>query len=282
MDYDGAGEGCGHSTLPVRVLVLTSKDTEAVATPCVVESLAALNSGGRTTASTIDVHKLTTLDVATCDVLLISGGEPGKIRGLIGGPGSAAIKAFCMSGGGYVGVCAGAVLATRKRPTLELLLDVRCFNDNVWWASGISGEVKLKRPPHGASVVEDEAAKSLAIEFVPDAGEVWSHSYFNGPLLDVDKSRRRRPKKLTCKERDRPRQGTYVLAVFDGDLSQQLSSCGQFASEMDGKAALVVGQYGAGRVVISSTHPECGATSAKTAKGNLLEAMCLYAAGRMF
>lgn len=267
---------------PVQVRVLTSKDEEAVALVCVETSLKALATSGRVQARALDVTDLCDEGVlADADVLLITGGEPRRLRGLIGGGGATAIRTFVREGGGYVGVCAGAVLATRKAPTLELLPTVRCVDDNVWWASGLCGRVSLRQPESAGHSPEVDVLSAC----FGDVGV-----YESGPLLAFDQPKQRR-KKPSRRERESMADGsdgeddeavlaTEPLALFDSDVrpwrpdrsASRLPSRG----DMSGTVAALSSRHGSGRVVLSSIHPEL---SGRKSDKLLLENMCLFAAG---
>lgn len=257
---------------PCRVCLLTS-DSETVATGCVSETLTLLRRSSRVQASTVDAGALTEQALARFDVLLVTGGEPRRLRDRIAGRGANAIRAFVAGGGGYVGVCAGAVLATRKAPTLDLLPAVRCINDNVWWASGITGSAVLKRPLHAPP---DPADALLSTAFVADADGA-EHAYHNGPLLGIAKGKTgKKGKKGKRGGEEDARAAAVPLALFSGDIEPWAPDCDATMppprDQMDGAVAAVSGSYRRGRIVITSIHPEFLSDD-----GALLEAMCLRA-----
>ena len=170
-------------------------------------------------------------------------------------------------------MCAGAVLATQKAPTLDLLPEVRCVNDNVWWASGTEGTVVLRGPPHAVPAPADA---SIAAAFV--AGDA-THAYHNGPLLRIAKGKKAR-RKPTRREQEAAgaaptARAPTALALFAADVEPWAPDLGETApvrGQMNGTAAAVSGWHGLGRVLITSVHPEF------LPDGALLEAMCLHAA----
>ena len=159
-----------------NVCILTS-DSETISEICVSKTIRHLKNT-EICAITIDINYLTEDIISKFDVLLITGGEPRRIRNSIGGKCANIIRKFISNGGGYIGICAGAVLATRKSPTLDLLPMVKCINDNIWWASGIEGTVLLKRVKNKFLSYQD---KKLITTFVPEIKGT-PHFYFNGPL----------------------------------------------------------------------------------------------------
>lgn len=240
--------------------ILTS-DSDTVSPVCVEETLRHLR-GTSIRATTIDASSLSEDVLANFDVIFITGGEPRRIRKCIGGKGASAIRKFIADGGGYVGVCAGAVLATQKAPTLDLLPFVRCIDDNIWWASGIEGDVILKRPPKSHCSPID---KNLSLAFVPNKkGTI--HAYHNGPLLRIKNVKNKSNKRSN---------DTKPIALFYGDVNpwnpdKSVTKQPQ-RGQMDGTIATVSGTYKNGRVVITSIHPEF------LDDNTLLETMCLYA-----
>lgn len=60
--------------------------------------------------------------LTNCDVVIFAGGSAGKQAESIGAAGLAAVRAFVENGGGYVGICAGACLATCGSPKTRLNL----------------------------------------------------------------------------------------------------------------------------------------------------------------
>lgn len=256
--------------IPCRLCLLTS-DADTVAASCVSATLALLR-GTRVHATTLDADSVDGERLARFDAVLITGGEPRRLRDRLGGRGASAIRAFVAAGGGYIGVCAGAVLATQKAPTLDLLPAVRCVNDNVWWTSGIEGTVVLRGT---RSAVPDPADASIAAAFV--AGDA-THAYHNGPLLRIAKGKTPRRKPTRREQSEQEEMGAAraptALALFAADVEPWAPDPGETApkrGQMNGTAAVVSGWHGLGRVLITSVHPEF------LPDGALLEAMCLHA-----
>ena len=233
----------------MRSCLITS-DADTVSASCVSATLALL-SRSQVRVGTLDAANVNDTQLACFDAVLITGGEPRRLRDRLGGQGASAIRAFIANGGGYIGVCAGAVLATRKAPTLDLMPTVRCINDNVWWASGLTGTVTLRRPSHAFS---DPADASLSAAFV----EGDAHAYQNGPLLRI---------------KDRGTTAPMALALFSSEVEPwepDIDKTPPPRGQMEGAVAVVSGRHGLGRVLITSIHPEFLSDSA------LLEAMCFH------
>ena len=195
------------------------------------------------------------------NVLLITGGEPRRIRNSIGGKCANIIRKFISNGGGYIGICAGAVLATRKSPTLDLLPMVKCINDNIWWASGIEGTVLLKRVKNKFLSYQD---KKLLTTFVPEIKGT-PHFYFNGPLLGI-------------KQKKKQNVNIIPLSLFSGYVNpwKPLNNISKqpLREEMNNCIASLAGHYNKGKIIITSIHPEF------LESNELLKTMCLYVSKR--
>jgi glutamine amidotransferase-like uncharacterized protein len=229
----------------IKVVILSGDDTEAFSSLCVDTSLTVLNKSTFISAVKLDILNIGKLSNMLADIFIITGGEPYKIRGLLGGVGSKAIRQFVSNGGKYIGVCAGVVLATANRPTLDLLQGVQCVNDNIWRDSGLSGRVQL-RSSAPMSMMKQVLTKEKMC-------------YLNGPLLKI-KKRYLDAIQILCQFQD------YVVP-WDPDVTKQEPK----KSDMIDSVAVLVGKYKDGIVLISSIHPEFTDT--------VLVDICLYIHG---
>jgi glutamine amidotransferase-like uncharacterized protein len=126
-------------------------------------------------------------------------------------------------GGGFVGICAGAYLAsTQYRWSLGILN--AAVVDDEHWERGI-GNVQLRLPPAGRAALE------LDQELVPI-------HYNNGPLLAPGNK-----EQLAKYE---------LLAAYETEIAENGAPTGV----MKGKAAIARGALGKGRVICFSPHPE--------------------------
>ena len=91
-----------------NVCILTS-DSEIISEICVSKTIRHLKNT-EICAITIYINYLTEDIISKFDVLLIKGGEPRRIRNSIGGKCANIIRKFISNGGGYIRICAGAVL----------------------------------------------------------------------------------------------------------------------------------------------------------------------------
>jgi putative intracellular protease/amidase len=157
------------------------------------------------------------------DVIIHPGGSGSGQAKALGEEGRERVRQFVREGGGYIGVCAGAYLASAEYPWGLKLLDARVVDDE-HWARGV-GKVKLSVPKQGQAAL--------------NAGEeVTAIHYENGPLLGP------------AKRGDIP--DFESLATFKTEIRENDAPEGV----MKGTTAIARGEFGAGRVVCFSPHPE--------------------------
>ena len=83
------------------------------------------------------------------DVVIHPGGSGSKQAAALGEDGRKQVRQFVKRGGGFIGICAGAYLASAHYPWSLDLLNARVV-DREHWARG-GGEVQLRLPPAGQS-----------------------------------------------------------------------------------------------------------------------------------
>lgn len=157
------------------------------------------------------------------DVLIMPGGSARKEGEALGEEGRAEVKAFVEKGGGYVGFCAGAYLATVRASHYLKVLDAYVV-DTEHWNRG-TGTVKVKLTEEGKKIF---GAKD-------DGVEVY---YANGPLLAA--------------------AGDEALPDFTplGHFETEIVKNGASPGVMKGAVAIASGSFGKGRVFCFSPHPE--------------------------
>ncbi len=161
--------------------------------------------------------------LADYDVLIMPGGSGSSQAKHLGESGREAIKSFVDGGGGYVGICAGAYLASSQYEWSLGLINARVW-DRVHWARG-TGVVGLEVSSAGARVLETP----------PGPLNVY---YGQGPML------------VPHDDPDLP--GYEVLATYAGEVAKK----GAPKNAMVGLHAIVRSVYGEGRVICFSPHPE--------------------------
>ena len=200
------GDGVGPSAIPLIAAIEKAKEH-----PFQIS---------RITAAEIQSGKL-----AEVDVLVHPGGSGGGQGKALGEKGRKAVRDVVRQGGGYLGVCGGAYLATNDYEWSLNLIDAKVV-DKRHWARG-NGDVQLQLSKEGAV-------------FFSQTEPVISIHYAQGPLLA-------RP------EWDNPDVPNYEsLAIFKTEIALKGAPQGIMART----SAAVRAQYGKGRVFCFSPHPE--------------------------
>jgi hypothetical protein len=157
------------------------------------------------------------------DVVIFCGGSGSGQAKSLGEAGAARARAFVERGGGYVSSCAGAYLATSGYPWSLKLIDADTV-DSKHWARG-SGQVDIELTDEGRGILGDYTG-------------LQSVRYANGPLLG--------------KAKDSGGLAPYtVLAFFRSDMAKNVPG-----GVMPNTPAMIAGNFGQGRVICFSPHPE--------------------------
>lgn len=172
----------------------------------------------RITAEDIQAGKL-----AGFAVLIQPGGSGSKQAGELGEAGREAIRKFVKDGGGFIGICASAYLASADYTWSLNLLDAKVL-DRQHWARG-TGEVQIRMRP--------QARELLGI-----TEELVTIHYGQGPLL------------APAGKDDIP--DYELLATYETEIAKN----GAPEGVMKGTTAIARGSFGAGRVFCYSCHPE--------------------------
>jgi len=157
------------------------------------------------------------------DLLIHPGGSASKQGETLGEKGRDTVKKFVEGGGGFIGICAGAYLASTQYKWSLGVLDAQVI-DGAHWARG-EGDVKLRLSSAGQ--------KALQLE-----KETCRIHFENGPLLG--------PGKKDDIDDYEP------LAIFESEMRKNDAPPGI----MKGTTAIARGKFGKGRVVCFSPHPE--------------------------
>ncbi len=163
--------------------------------------------------------------LADVDVLIHPGGSGSKQGQALGEQGRIAVREYVAAGGGFLGVCGGAYLATNDYPWSLNLIDARVV-DRRHWARGM-GTVTLRLSPQGSEFFQHDD-RDLEIY------------YAQGPLL-------------ARREWDDPDVPDYEsLAIYSTEIAKNGAPSGVMA----GTSAAVRCEFGTGRVFCFSPHPE--------------------------
>lgn len=159
--------------------------------------------------------------------VLLPGGSGSKQGTTLEEAGREEIRKFVKGGGGYVGVCAGAYLATNDYDWSLHILNAKVV-DRKHWARGIADlELSLSTP-----------GKELLLSAAGQTPDRLTLHYHQGPLLAPGE------KEGLPKYRE--------LARFETEVAKN----GAPAGVMIGTTAIAAADFGAGRVLCFSPHPE--------------------------
>jgi glutamine amidotransferase-like uncharacterized protein len=178
----------------------------------------------------LKVSRVTTADILAgkldgFDVLIHPGGSGSKQGNDLGEDGRQQVRQFVNQGGGFLGVCAGAYLATNDYTWSLNLIDAKVV-DRKHWARG-TGTVQLELSATGQDLFK---VKSSELNIF----------YGQGPLLGR-------------REWDDPKIPDYEsLAIYSSEIAKNGAPNGI----MKGTSAAVRCDYGKGRVFCFSAHPE--------------------------
>ena len=158
---------------------------------------------------------------------MVSGGES-YIQGVaLGEDGREQIRQFVHGGGSYLGICAGSYLAADSFTWSLHIMNSR-VKDYDHWARG-HGPVAI------APTAEGKARLGANTDNIPII-------YWQGPLLEPEKD---------------PKLPAYVeWATYSSDISDVVPTNKAPHGMMPGATAVAASDYGAGRVVCFSPHPE--------------------------
>ncbi len=176
----------------------------------------------------VSVTKLKADDIrsgklAELDLLIQPGGSGGGQGRHLGEDGRDAIRRFVKSGGGFIGICAGAYLASADYSWSLNILDAKVL-DRQHWNRG-KGTVEIS--------ITDAGRKFLGAN-----DNKLSIHYAQGPLLAPG---------------NRPDIEDYeTVATFETEIAKN----GAPEGVMKGTTAIAKGTFGNGRVICFSPHPE--------------------------
>jgi dienelactone hydrolase/glutamine amidotransferase-like uncharacterized protein len=157
------------------------------------------------------------------DVLICPGGSALRQSKTLDAQGRQAVLGFVRNGGGYIGICAGAYLASIQYEWSLGILNAKVA-DPTYWARG-TGDVTLKMTAEGCRVLGAN-------------DEIVTCFYGQGPLFAPG---------------DRTDLPVYeVLATYDSEIAKKNVPSGV----MVGTTAIAAGTCGKGRVLCFSPHPE--------------------------
>jgi putative intracellular protease/amidase len=157
------------------------------------------------------------------DVVLFPGGSGSKEGAALEEAGRKEVKAFVERGGGFLGICAGAYLASADYDWSLHILDAKVI-DRAHWARG-TGDVEVSLTDSGRKLLAAKSERETIL-------------YWQGPLL------------APANKPDIPDYETL------GTFATEIAKNGAPKGVMPGTTAIARGSFGSGRVFCFSPHPE--------------------------
>lgn len=181
-----------------------------------------LNGGTASSVTEVSPEEIRGGVLTNYNVVIFAGGSGSKQAEAIGEAGREAVRQFVSQGGGYVGICAGAYLATSGFPWSLHLIAAKTVSSK--WKRG-RGNVKMELTEKGREILGGRA------------GPFEVH-YANGPVVAPAKE---------------PSLSEYApLAFFRTEMAENEAPAGVMVNS----PAIFAGDYKKGRVVCISPHPE--------------------------
>lgn len=199
------------------------------------------------THSELQISKVNGNDVRSgklqdIDVVLFPGGSGSGEAKSLEETGRKEVRSFVERGGGYLGICAGAYLASADYDWSLHILDAKVL-DRAHWARG-SGDVEVSLTSAGQKLLGAQSDRETIL-------------YWQGPLLAP--------------------AGKSEIPDYEtlGTFTTEIAKNGAPKGVMPGTTAIARGTFGTGRVFCFSPHPE---RSEPAVQGHVLKAI-QWAAG---
>ena len=183
------------------------------------------------TCETVTPENVSEGQLKRCDVILIPGGSATAKAMALGAKGKAAIRDFVADGGGYVGICGGAFLAT---PGYGLDIVEEEYTRGEYRA--VNGTTRpLFHRGVGTVAVEMTLAGS---ELFSTVGKQLDMQFANGPILSEWKEK------------------TLSSVVSLANYRSEMWQCDLQKNTMIGTPAIAAAKYGKGFIILFGPHPE--------------------------
>lgn len=209
------------STLPARIRIALYKGPgTGGAGP--TNLLKRLNHAPETSITEVSPAEIQSGALTNYNVVIFGGGSGSKEAEAIGEIGRSNVVNFVSNGGGYVGICAGAYLATSGYPWSLNLLNVKTVSPK--WQRG-RATLKVELTPDGQKIL-GSTGKDLEV------------LYHNGPVVKT--------------------ANVDTLPPFESlaYFRTEVASNGAPAGVMIDSPAIIAAPFKKGRVVFCSPHPE--------------------------
>lgn len=226
------------ATKPIRVAVFD----DAGVSEKVAGLIELLNTHSELRVTKVDGNDIRGGKLTGFDVVLLPGGSGSGEAKSLEESGRKEIKSFVERGGGYLGICAGAYLASADYDWSLHILDAKVL-DRAHWARGV-GDVEVCLTAAGQKLLGASSDRETIL-------------YWQGPLLAP--------------------AGKPEIADFEtlGTFATEIAKNGAPTGVMIGTTAIARGSFGAGRVFCFSPHPE----RTEAVQGQVLKAI-QWAAGK--
>ena len=180
----------------------------------------------------LDMQSIRSGQLSDFDLIIVPGGISNEMADALGNEGREAIRQFVRSGGGYIGICAGAYLASATFEKFLGLVNVK------------TNHYQEYMPRVGMQEHRQLGSALVNVTFSHEGQKLFSQEeygtidYINGPIF-IEAGRLDLPPFLT-------------LATYQSDIYQYHFQQGT----MPNTPAIVAGQFGNGYVILFSSHPE--------------------------
>lgn len=189
--------------------------------------------------SDIEISHLDAIDMrqevlSQFDVVIFGGGSGSKEAAAIGSEGAAAVRHFVNTGGGYIGICAGAYLCSSHYTWSLNLIDTHVFTGK----KEIEGVGTKSMWYRGAVSTQKMQLTREGKELFGNLEEHLDVKYHNGPIVSP-----------------RGKEGLSPYTVLSWFRSEKVLYPPQKGT-MINTPAIISGDYGKGKVISISPHPE--------------------------
>jgi predicted deacylase len=181
-----------------------------------------LDDGDETTITEVTPEQIGAGVLTNYDVAIFAGGSGSKQAEALGEAGRAAVQEFVGHGGGYIGICAGAYLATSGYSWSLKLINAKTVSPK--WRRG-RGDVKLELTHAGKAILGERQGQ-------------FDVRYANGPIIQPADQTNLPP--------------FTTLAWFRSELAENDTPAGVMVNS----PAIFAAAYQRGLVVCVSPHPE--------------------------
>ena len=233
-----SADSCRARPRPFRVAVLHFQYTPQGDDTLEQDICRAVQGGLKCSCGVITVEAVSANVLRSVDVLLVPGGSSELMARDLGREGRDAIRHFLQHGGGYIGICAGAFLATHRYENCLGVVEATLLEGTC----EVPGVEVISMAERGEGQVAVRFTDSGKMMF-GGSQEVVSASYSGGPVFQDDVL---------------DKVPSYVtLARYVSEVTR----CERQKGTMIQTPAIVAGRFGRGCFILFGFHPEATATT---------------------